>query len=311
MPSNATSKHRQSPQARHRKALLSPDAPSADRLPLLHPSPDLWHVAPLQPPQLPVAAQASAISADTIQAKGVSTGAADRQLATPLSTMAACGLTRPRFGQPEPSAVQLTTPSPAPASFPTGLVPPRPLGHAITSIAMPSIAMPATPAIPAATQMATPKATAPKKQTKRKPAPKPTPLRDIPVIALPDRSEPLVTPAPAFETQAQPGASQSRALIKPTPSLGTAIGNWLRSVGGLLSLGLLPPGAGARASQQGGWLMLRRRQKMTPEMRKADEMAQLRAENRWLRMKLHAIEARREAERNKETHTQRTYFEKS
>jgi len=183
-------------------------------------------------------------------------------------------------------------------SFPTGLVAPKPLGVAITSVAVPPIA-----------------ARVPVKVEKRKARAQPHIPADTspPAITLPVRDEPLV--AQAQESPNLPDANlpdersyfampetalpRARALAKPSTGLVGAIGAWLHSMGKLIASGFLVkkrrPAAPPIPTAKRGFIVASTRNAPEPSMRERTELTQLRAENRRLRSQLEAIEAMRNA----------------
>jgi len=184
-------------------------------------------------------------------------------------------------------------------SFPTGLVAPKPLGVAITSVAVPP--KPLVTILP--------------KAEKRKPRAQPKLPAKVakvdlspPVITLPKRDEPLVAQAKpetalpddrSYFTMPETALPRDRSLTKPSVGLVGAIGAWLQSMGKLMASGFMVkkrrPTAPPVPVAKRGFTMPQSRSAPEASMRERTEMTQLRAENRRLRSQLEAIEALRSA----------------
>jgi len=202
-----------------------------------------------------------------------------------------------RTGQPVPQV----------ASFPLGLVPPRSLGVAITSVAMPEVKR-RKPVIvsPQAPQAAEP---AKRSRGKRKPAPMAMPDPG-PAIPLPQQAEPLVTAADTGTTapqeartyfaMSQPALPRNRSLTRPQAGLVAAIGAWLGSMSRMIAAGFLvkkthkrPAATPIPAAPRRGLIASLTGQQADPaSLRERTELTQLRAENRRLRRQLDSMEAR-------------------
>jgi hypothetical protein len=184
-------------------------------------------------------------------------------------------------------------------TFPTGLVAPKPLGVAITSVVVPP--KPLVAILP--------------KAEKRKPRAQPQIPAKVakvdfspPAITLPKREEPLVAqakPEPAlpddrsYFAMPENALPRDRSLTKPSVGLVGAIGAWLQSMGKLMASGFMVkkrrPTAPPVPAAKRGFVLSPNHNPPQPSMRERTEMTQLRAENRRLRSQLEAIEALRSA----------------
>lgn len=197
------------------------------------------------------------------------------------------------------------------ASFPLGLVPPRSLGVAITSVAMPEVKRRHPVTAPPPPQ-ASPQAAEPAKRSRGKRKPAPTAMPDPgPAIPLPQHAEPLVTAADAgitvaqeartYFTMSQPALPRNRSLTRPQAGLVAAIGAWLGSMGRMIAAGFLVKKTHKRpaatpipdAPRRGLIASLTGPQADPASLRERTELTQLRAENRRLRRQLDSMEARR------------------